>query len=102
MQAFKISRAYYHAVTLLIRQSFPIEKFISDHWSLMKASEKGGKLSAVTSARKAQKTLNALIQRFLVGGAHTPRGCMKKLMGVRENLPILPRLKGIFSLALCL
>ena len=27
----------------------------------MKASKKGGKLSAITSARKAQKTLNALI-----------------------------------------
>ena len=35
--------------------------FISNHWSLMKASRKGGKLSAIMSARKAQKTLNVVI-----------------------------------------
>ena len=38
---------------------------------------------------------DALSQWFPIRGARSPWGCEKRLLGVQENLPILPLVKGI-------
>ena len=64
--------------------------FISDHWSLMKASKKGGKLSAITSARKAQKTRNTLIHlknQLFLKAAELILKCPKFFLVISDKWP---------------